>query len=316
MRFAQFLVAGAGRGDLRIGKRDAQRRTAQARTHVRVARGVIAGDAALVGRLRQQRALVVGVAADENRAVAALHGVLVEHRHAVVVAHQARVLQAQLVEVGFATDGRQQEVEVFGTAFTVLVLAGDGDLFAVLLHLDDLGIEAQVELVLEHLARHGQHFRVAQLRHAAAAPENRHAHAQPVQRLAQFQANHAGAGNGDRRRQVVPVKHVVTGDHARTGAPLLGHDRARAGGDDHPLGLDDGVLVDLQPGRAEETGVAMQLVLGRIVVHRFGDETDKPVALAAYARHHGAAVNLQFARLHAKRRRLAHCMSGVGSRDQ
>ena len=39
-------------------------------------------------------------------------------------------------------------------------------------------------------------------------------HAQPMERLAELEADHAGAENGDRARQVIPVEDVVVDDEA------------------------------------------------------------------------------------------------------
>ena len=51
----------------------------------------------------------------------------------------------------------------------------------------------------------------------AAAAEHADAHAQPMQRLAELEADHAGAEDGDRARQVVPVEDVVVDDEAIAG---------------------------------------------------------------------------------------------------
>jgi hypothetical protein len=87
MGVAQLAVAGAQRGDVRLGEGDRQRRAAQAgaSTCGNSAR-IVAGDLALVGGLGQQRQFVVGVAGDEDiGAGPALHGVAVVQRDAAAV---------------------------------------------------------------------------------------------------------------------------------------------------------------------------------------------------------------------------------------
>jgi hypothetical protein len=164
-----------------------------------------------------------------------------------MVALQAGVFQPKLVHVRAAADGRQQVAEMLGVLVAVGVLAGDGQAIALLLDLDHLGFEAHVQFVGHGAAGHVQHLRIAELRHAAATAEDGHAHAEAVQRLPQFQSDHAGAGHGHGFRQVIPVKHLVAADHARTGrAPFVRHDGRGAGGNHEALGLDQRVVVDLQ----------------------------------------------------------------------
>ena len=54
---------------------------------------------------------------------------------------------------------------------------------------------------------------------AAAAAEHLHAHAEPVQCLAELEADDAGAEHRDAVRQVVPVEDVVVDDAADRPAP-------------------------------------------------------------------------------------------------
>ena len=62
----------------------------------------------------------------------------------------------------------------------------------------ELGGDLQIELAPEDFGGHRLHCRVAQLRQAGGVREARRAHAQPVQSLPEFQADDAGADDGDR----------------------------------------------------------------------------------------------------------------------
>jgi hypothetical protein len=107
-----------------------------------------------------------------------LHRLFVVDRNAVMVALQAGVFQPKLVHIRAAADGRQQVAEMLGVLVAVGVLAGDGQAIALLLDLDHLGFEAHVQFVGHGAARHVQHLRIAELRHAAATAEDGHAHAE------------------------------------------------------------------------------------------------------------------------------------------
>ena len=80
--------------------------------NVREARRILAGDAALVGGLVQQRHVVVDVAGDEDRTTSPHCSVVpVEQRHAARVERERRPLEAESADVGRAAGGGEQIVE-------------------------------------------------------------------------------------------------------------------------------------------------------------------------------------------------------------
>jgi hypothetical protein len=74
--------------------------------------------------------------------------------------------------------GRHQHVLKTRAALLAAFAHAQHDVVAILLGLDDLGLEVQVDFFAQHLPRLAQHHRVGQLGHAAAARVQAHAHAQ------------------------------------------------------------------------------------------------------------------------------------------
>ena len=131
--------------DLRLGEHDAERRAPTLRAHVGVAPRVVASDPALVRRLVQQWHVVVGVARDEDMAVAGLAGEPVEQRHALVVELEAGVLEAEPVDVGAPAGRGEQALEALGALAPVGVREHDLDFVAPALYRAHLGVRQERE---------------------------------------------------------------------------------------------------------------------------------------------------------------------------
>ena len=108
---AQRRVAAADHGDLGIAEHDAQSGAPLPGADLGMARGVLTGDAALVGGFVQQRQVLRGVAGDEDVAAAAAQRVAVVDGHAVRAEREPGVLEAQAVDVRRATGRGEQVVE-------------------------------------------------------------------------------------------------------------------------------------------------------------------------------------------------------------
>ncbi|KAG1249854.1 hypothetical protein G6F65_018960 [Rhizopus arrhizus] len=215
-----------------------KRRAPQALAHLGKARGVFTCDAAFIGGFVQQRRIGIGVASDEDGRIARLHRFPVEHRHPVRIQLERGVLQAQAVHIGAAPRGDQRGVEAFGAFADVKRHVAPFHFVADAGGLQHAGIRVQIKLALEDLACIQAHLRIADAAQAAATAEDAPGHAQPRQRLAQFQTDHAGAENGDAPRQVVPGEDVVIHYQAIAQGPeRRRHRRARTRGDDHAGGM-------------------------------------------------------------------------------
>ena len=130
----------------------------------------------------------------------------------------------------------------------------------------------------------------------ALAPEQADVDAEPMKRLAELEADHAGAEDRDRARQVVPGEDVVVDDEAIAGGAQQRRDRGRgAGGDDGAAearcacggaSTSSGPVVDetrVADGSGPPPGSSVDAI---------EHEPDEAVALALHARHHGLAVDL------------------------
>ena len=299
-RLTQHPITLPQRRHLRLAERNRQRRAAQAGTHVREAAGVVASDLAMVGRFRQHRTLIVGVTGDEHVAGPALHRGDIECGYAIRAQFQAHVFDADPVDIGRAAGRLQHILKALGHFDAASVADGQRDRVAIAHRAHHLGLEAQVEFLAQRARGRMQHVRVGQVGDAAAAREQRHAHAQARQCLAQFQADHAGADHGDRRRQVGPFEHVVAGDHAFDAGQLRQRGGGRAGGDHDARRFHFGVVIDKQGVRPRKTRMAAQLVTCRDAIDAFQYKADETVALAPDPLHYGDAVDAHLARVHAK----------------
>lgn len=304
--------------DLRIGEHHAQCRPAHARRDLRIARGVLAGDAPFIGRFVQQGRVGVGVAGDEHRRLARLHGVAVEMRHAARIERQAGVVQIEPIDIGTPAGRHQSVVEALGALGIVQRHVTHFDLVADALGFQHTRVRIQVELLLEGLAGALAHARVGDAAQAAAHAEHAHLHAQARQRLAQFQPDHAGPEHRHARRQRVPGEYVVV-DHQAVaqGQERRGHRGPRAAGDDHAAGAHLGMPVHAQHRVLDKARHAAQLVLGRDVLHSLQHETDEAVALGLDTRHHLRAVDPHRAiDVHTEGAAVARRMGRLGGRDQ
>jgi hypothetical protein len=84
----------------------------------------------------------------------------------------------------------------------------------------------QVELGGEALRRHRAHPRVVDAGQPAAQADDGRAHAEPVQGLAQLQADHPGADHQHAPRQRRPVEHPLVVDQLRQPAQRRRHEGA------------------------------------------------------------------------------------------
>ena len=188
---------------------------------------------------------------------------------------------------------------------------------AVALHAAHFGALPQVQLRAQYARRGIAYRRIAQLCQPVAAAEQRHPHAQPVQRLAQFEADDADAHHRDRCRQIPPFEHVVTDHRALAQRAQFRRDlRTGAGCNDDALGIDDGVLIHLQLPGIEKSCITAQTIAGGDFIDAVQHETDETVALGPYPRHHRLAVNAQWAGMHAEGGRRADGMRGIGGGNQ
>src|SRR5690554_1860002 len=89
---------------------------------------------------------------------------------------------------------------------------GDVNAFTSALDPASLRLQAQCQLFSKHALRIVTDFLVPQAAKSTADPEQPNPHAQPGQRLAQFQADDTGAEYRYRFRQILPVKHIVVND--------------------------------------------------------------------------------------------------------
>src|SRR6185437_6798504 len=106
------------------------------------------------------------------------------------VARERRPLEAEVVNVRRTPRGREQVVERFGTPFTVRSAMANDDAIAVA-HDIRMCIGVEMELGAEDATRLGEQFRVGEMTDATAAAEDLHAHAEAVQRLSEFETDHA-----------------------------------------------------------------------------------------------------------------------------
>ena len=127
-RAQQRGMALPGHGDLRVTKHHRQRGAAGVYPNIWKPPGVVASNAAFIGRLVQQGQGAGGVARHEDRADTDLAGAGIKHRHPVRVKRQTGPVQAQLRNIGAAAGGGQQPVEVIG--FGRVGVAAHADLVA------------------------------------------------------------------------------------------------------------------------------------------------------------------------------------------
>ncbi len=184
-----------------------------------------------------------------------------------------------------------------------------------------LHLQRQRQLAAEHLAGQGLQRWMGQRADAAAAAEQPHPNAQAVQRLGQFEPDHAGAHHRHRSGKVGPAEDIVVDDQAlaQCSAPGRRHRGARPGGDDDAPRLQvpgAGRTVDGQRVRVDEARMPLPALGGRPLLHGVEDKTDKAVALAAHARHHGAAVDVNVGQVHAEAAGMPRRVHHVRRRDQ
>ena len=179
-------------------------------------------------------------------------------------------------------------------------------------------IGVEVELGAERPARQLEQRRIGQRTDAAAATENLDAHAQTVQRLADFESDHTGPEDRDAFRQRRPLKHVVVDDHpVAERIPCRRMRRRRSGGDDDARRADGQRVADLQCVVVDEPGVATNLVGRRKRFDVVDDKSGETVSLALDAIHHRLAVDGDRARrLDAERRETRESVRGFRRRDQ
>jgi hypothetical protein len=254
--------------ELRLGEHDGKWCSPETRANVGKARGVLAGDPALVGRLVQQRQIIAGIARDEDGAVAALHRVAVEQGHAARVPRERRVLEREPAHVRRASGGGDHVVDVGCALDAVLAAIANSHAVAFALDRQNFGVRLELQLALERAPRVRSQRRIAERPDMAEPAEKRDVDAEPMERLPELEPDHAGAEDGDGARQIVPAEDVVIDDEAIAGATQHGRQPRRgAGGDDRPRELDRRVIVDRERPVVDEARVSAHVI-------RFGDCVD------------------------------------------
>ena len=139
-----------------------------------------------------------------------------------------------------------------------------------------------------------------------------------MQRLPEFEADHAGAEHRDAFRKIREFEHVFVGEQP-VAQPLP---RRRKGGRG-TCRNDDGrcayghALVHDQRRVVDELRVAAQLVAFRNFIHAARDKAHEPITLAADSRHHCLAVHFDAAfQLEAESMEAVHRVRRFGGRDQ
>ena len=142
-----------------------------------------------------------------------------------------------------------------------------------------------------------------------------------LERLAELEADDAGAEDGDRGGERVPREDVVVDDE-----PVLHrvehrrNEGRRAGRDDDRARLEPPQhlavrAVDLEHAGGDEPCAAVELVVLGDRLDALDDEADEAVALAADAVHDRAAVDLDRG-VDAERRRVLGVVGGLAGRDE
>ena len=276
--------------DLWIREHDAETRAAESGVHDRKTRRVVTRDAPFIGSFVQQRNLVVGVSGDEDRRRTALHRLAIEDRDAARVERDRRVLEPEVAHVGRTSGRGEQVVERFGACFPGEVAVVDDEPVARARH-RGARIGVEIKLGAEYAPRFRKHVGVRQRTHAAATAEHLDAYAEPMQRLAEFEADHARAECRHAFRQVRELEHVLVREQPVAEiVPCFRIGGRRAGRDDDGTRVDRRVA-DCERRVRDEARMAMELVRSGQRIDALRDEADEAVALALHARHYRAAVD-------------------------
>jgi hypothetical protein len=287
----QGAVGLADAGDVRVGEDNGKRRPPEPGADVRKPSGVLAGNAALVGRLVQQWYVAVGVPGDEDVAVAALHGEAVEARHALVVKLEGGVLKAEAGEVRPAAGGGQQVVEALGPV-SALAPVPYGDRVAVARDRPDLSVRVEGQLVADRGEHRGPDLGIGQHRDRSALPKDAHAHPEARQRLPELEPDHPGSEHGAGLRQVLPVEQVVVDDDAvAEPGEFGGAARPRPGGDDDPPRFDAIAPVELQRMAVEKAHPPADPRARRPGADGVHHESDEAIPFPAHALHDRPSID-------------------------
>lgn len=258
-------------------------------------------------------------------AVAGLHGLWVEQRHAACIQRQARLLQLQCVDIGRAPGGGQQIIEALAVLFAACIAEMHQHGVAVAFDAKLARIEVGGQLIREDARGFRQHGWIAEAGDAPATPEHMDAHAQPMQCLAQLQADDPGAEHRHRIGQVVPIEYIVIHHQAIAGGLEGIRDmRTRTGGDDDALGADAIECGDIavvvgsehEGVRIFECSMRTHDVCRVEAPHRTQHETDEAITLLAHPAHDRAAIDLAGIAVDAERGQQRQLMACLRRRDQ
>ena len=142
----------------------------------RMAGGVVARDATVVGRLVQDGVQPVGVARDEHRRVARLERRRVDDRQPALVERHAQVLEPEVGERGAAAGRDEHALEDLGPPPAVGTREHDLDPGVPSRHPLEPVIEVQVELGAQRRGGRGDHLRIGERPHVAPDAEEGRPH--------------------------------------------------------------------------------------------------------------------------------------------
>ena len=220
----------------------------------------------------------------------------VERRNPALVGRERRAFECQARDIGGAASGRKQMGEPFDLRRAIPRVVPDHDLVAVARDLGRAPVSKMRTLRRKYPWPHAT-TPDRTVAHAAAASEHLDADAQPMQRLSEFETDHAGTEHRHAVREVVKFENVVVGEQT---LPSAFHAAGKDGEEPVAMTIDDARTVTRSSIASvcivDESGATMNLVAFWNAGDTVGNEPDETVALAANARHDRLAVDLDPAR--------------------
>ena len=262
----------------------------------------------------EDRPVMVGIAGDKDRRGAALQGLGVVDRGAMIVQLDAGGLEPQALQPRRSPGGHQHVIEVALAARRTG--PGQPHTFALPpgIHLN---VQVQGQVLLQDLAQLGLDLQVLQRAQAIVLTEQGDGHTEAGHGLGQFQAHRAGADYGQGARQIGQFEDRLIGQRPLAqGVEGFGYQGVGAGGDDHAAGADRLTIAELQAIRRHETR-------RRLLGHALGQlgETllgggDEMIALTPHPRHDRRAIDADTAHRDAKGAGAADGVMGLPGDDE